>query len=269
MAVQRIDRIHEQVRLEQVEVEKVQQRLNLFNLNSFERVGSVDFPDGSRIDIPSMTDKDREAAAQLFSGVPTDKRAMLDQASQDLGKAIYTEASKGVSPSGHASPAAISALTSAAQAYSIANNGSVEADQAFMGTAYMGLVGLEGDLASKAKDLQSKTGLADETRTDITELNSAIADWPDGQATEHFKWTEVDKDGNVKVCEGDLTKDQAKALVDKLTMQLDNVKDMTELQKLDLQDNMQKYQQALQTFSEILKDAHDTMKATIANLKAS
>ena len=38
MTVQRIDRIQDRVQLQQVDLEKTQQRLSLFNLNSFERV---------------------------------------------------------------------------------------------------------------------------------------------------------------------------------------------------------------------------------------
>ena len=66
-----------------------------------------------------------------------------------------------------------------------------------------------------------------------------------------------------------LTKEQAQTLVQNLEEQLSSVKDMSEIAKFDLQKNLEDYQQALQTFSGILKESHDTMKATIANIKAS
>jgi hypothetical protein len=271
MTVQRLDRIHERVQLQQVDLEKTQYRLNLFNLNSFERVGSVSLSDGSRIDIPSMNDSDREAAARLFGSVPQEKRAMLDQASQDLGKALYEESRKNLPIGSVTSSSAMSALTAAAQAYTTANAtvGSPETNQAFMGTMYMGLVGLEGDLEVKARDLEGKNKLADEIRTDLTELRTELADWPDDGSKRAFSWTEVKADGTIVKHENELlTKDQAKALMGNLEESLSSVRDMTETAKFDLQKNLQDYQQALQTFSGILKDSHEQMMRTIANLKA-
>ena len=269
MTVQRIDRIHERVQLQQVDLEKVQHRLSLFNLNTFERVGRVDFPDGSRIDVPTMNDSDRAAAAQLFANVPVENRVMLDQAAVNLGKAVYDESARRVGGGTGVSTSALNALTSAAQAYSNATGGSAEADQAFMGTAYMGIVGLEGDLAAQAKDLQARNQLADELRADMKEIQNELADWPDDGSTRTFSWTEVKADGTVVKHENEkLTKKEAQALLEDLQGQLDGVKDQTELQKMDLQDKMQKYQEALQCFSEILADANKTMLATINNLKA-
>ncbi|MBI5510214.1 MAG: hypothetical protein HY903_15770 [Deltaproteobacteria bacterium] len=275
MTVQRIDRINERAALQQVETERYQQRLNLFNVNSFERVGGVEFADGSRIDIPSMTDSDREAAARLFASVPVDKQPQVDQASQDLAKAVYAASASGLTAGG-ASTVVMPALTNAAQAYVTATGlgtnaqvGSSAANNAFMGTMYMGLVGLEGDLEGRARDLQSRNQLADDLRTDMTEIRNELADWPDDGSTKTFSWTEVKADGTIVEHTNEaLTKAQAEALLKNLDEQLAGVRDMNELARFDLQKNMQDYQQALQTFSGILKESHDQMMRTINNLKA-
>ena len=138
-----------------------------------------------------------------------------------------------------------------------------------MGTMYMGLVGLEGDLAKKALDLRNRATMSNETRTDIKELRDELADWPDDGSTRTFSWTEVKADGTVvKHVDEPLTKKEAESLLENLEEQLSAIKDDSQLAQADLQDNLQKYQQALQTFSAILKDGHDDMMRVINNLKA-
>jgi len=119
------------------------------------------------------------------------------------------------------------------------------------------------------KKIKAKNKLADKIRTDLTELRNELANWPDDGSTRTFSWTEVKADGTVVRHENEaLTKQQAQALMANLEEQLASVKEMSELAKFDLQKNLQDYQQALQTFSAILKDAHDQMMRTIQNLKA-
>ena len=79
-----------------------------------------------------------------------------------------------------------------------------------------------------------------------------------------------DEQGNMKVVqrEGDLNKAEAEALMKNLEQQLATLTDMNELQRFDLQQKVQDYQQGLNTLSGLLKAQHESMKAIIQNLKA-
>ena len=113
---------------------------------------------------------------------------------------------------------------------------------------------------------------AGELRTDMADIRETLADWPAGQETQHFTWTEVSigPDGKLQseTKEGDLTKEEAQALLEELDTQLDTLREMTELQRIDLQNMTQDYNQALNTLSGILKSQQEYLKAIINNLKA-
>jgi hypothetical protein len=65
-----------------------------------------------------------------------------------------------------------------------------------------------------------------------------------------------------------LNQKQLAALIAKVEGQYKTASDMTQMMQMDLQDAMQKQQQAVAILSAILKDMHDTLKAIIQNLKA-
>ena len=134
------------------------------------------------------------------------------------------------------------------------------------------MIGVETDLGEFARMVQGKTKLAGELRTDMTELRNAISEWPEGGGKQYFEWTEVkyDKDGNMSVTEhkGELTKGEAENKLKDLEEQQGTLRDMTEMDKFQLQQMTHDYQQAMNTLTAMLKNMHDTMKATIANVKA-
>ncbi len=273
MTVQRIDRVQERQQIHHVEAEQTQRRLNLFTANSFERVDSVRFTDGATLAIPTMTERDREEVAKLFANIPPEKQPVLNQASVNFGDALYNETK--VNPAGVKVGSFSSGLVDAANQSLetfVVTTGKTQADDAAKGVIFMGLVGLEGNLADMAKGVEAKTQLAADMRTDIAELREALSDWPDDGSKKSFTWTEniTDKDGNVITVtrEGELTKEEAQALMEKLDGQLSSLRDMTELDRYDLQTKVQDYQQALQTLTEMMKAQHDQLMRTIANLKA-
>jgi hypothetical protein len=154
----------------------------------------------------------------------------------------------------------------------VALAGQQQRDAAVQGMLFMSMVGVEQDLADFAKMAKGKIELAGEMRTDITELQDMITDWPEGTETQHFEWTEVtyDDDGKMIVTqkEADLTKEEAGEVRDKLEGLLASHKDINQMDQFELQQMTEDYQRAMNTLTAMLKNMHDTMKAIIQNTKA-
>ncbi len=272
--VQRIDQVRLQQVTEERQVAETRQRLSLFNANTFERTGALQFGDGTRIDVPSMNEQDRDRAAQIFASVPEGQRAAVQASFEALAAAIYNEAKQ--NPEGIKVGSFSSGLTSAlgnSTEMFMLTTGPAQADAAVTGVMFGAMVGVEQELGNFAQDLKNKLNTAKDVRTDITELRNELADWTDPNEKRHFTWTEVsiDANGNVTTTqkEGDLNKAEAEALMKKLEEQLASLSDVTELQKFDLQRMNQDYQQGLNTLSGLLKAQHDMMMAIIRNVKAS
>lgn len=274
MAIQRVDRVLNKEQIsQQLEAVNVQQRLSLFTSNSFERAGQVRFSDGNSISVPSTSQQDQQMLNKLFGSVPPDARAKLDQATSDLGQAIYAETKS--NPEGIKTGSFSTGFTStvglAASIFAQAT-GMTGEDTQVQGLLFMSMIGVEQNMGDFARMVQGKTKLAGELRTDMTELRNAISEWPEDGGKQHFEWTEVkyDSDGNMTVThhKGDLTKKEAESKLKDLDEQLGTLRDMTEMDKFQLQQMVHDYQQAMNTLTAMLKNMHDTMKATIANVKA-
>lgn len=274
MAITRIDRVRSREISEQQDLQQAQRRLNLFNANTFERVHSLRFRDGSSIAIPSMSEKDRQTAGALFAQVPIEQRGALQASADALAGAIHNEAQtnlEGINV-GSFSAGLVNQLGQTVETF-VLTTGKKQADDAVQAVMYGALVGVEQNLGNFAQDLQDKLNLAGEMRTDISELRDELADWPDDDSTRTFSWTEVtyDENGNMTVTkhEEDLSKQEAQDLMEKLDGQLQTLGDMTEMQKFDLQKMTEDYQQALNTLSALLKAQHESLMAIIRNVKAS
>ncbi len=274
MAIQRVDRVLNKEQIsQQLDAVKVQQRLSLFTSNSFERVGQVRFTDGSLIAVPSTSQEDQETLTKLFGAVPPDGRAKLDQVTSDLGKAIYDETANNPAgiETGSFSAGFNSTVGLAASTFTEVT-GMTGQDTQVQGVLFMSMIGVEQDLGDFARMVHGKTQLAGELRTDLTELREALSDWPDDGSKQTFSWTEVtyDKDGNMHVSQHteELTKKEAETLMDKLDEQLSTMRDMTEMDKFQLQQMVHNYQKAMNTLTAMLKNMHDTMRAIIQNVKA-
>lgn len=275
MAVQRVDQLRDKSIVEQREILQPQHRLNLFTTNNFERVRSLRFPDGSRVDVPAMSEQDRQNAALFFDSVPIERRESLQASTEALTKAIYDESQNngaGIETASFSSRL-VSQLGETFEDYML-TTGADKADQAVQSVMFGAMVGIEQELGDFAKSFQEKIDLAGEVRTDITELRDEIADptWDDG-STRSFSWTEVtvDENGNMRVTqnEGELTKEEAELLLKKLEDQLATLSEMNDVARFDLQRMTQDYQQALSTLSNLLKSQHDSLMAIIRNTKAS
>jgi hypothetical protein len=270
-------------------------QVNLFDRSSFQRSEPVQLADGSSISLPSWTDDDEDTANTLFSQVPETARPALNDASTRLATALYAQggvastsaglssgqsapvvvgtgslSAPGATPPGvgvsQASPDVASALQQATSAYV----GSVKTgnyDQTVQAVSYMGVIGLQQQLGTFAQYVQGNVKTQDVLRTDQNEILTALSEWPAGQDTEQFTWHTRDPNtGQLTAHTENLTAQQAKGVADALGNDLQTMSDMNELDQMKLQDMTQKYQQGINTISNLLKFQHDTVKSIIQNL---
>lgn len=274
MAINRIDQVRSNVGIPLSQAPDGQRtRLDLHSTSTYERVDSVTFGDGSRIDLPQLGSEDRQLVARFLSAVPAEKRAEVDAACQKLAQAVYAEAraTQGIQ-TGSISGGLTQSFNQTLEVYMV-GSGHVQREDAVTGVMISAMANMENELQDFARYVSDRQGMMADTRTQVTELREMVAEWPDDGSTQSFTWTEVttDENGNTKVVERqeNLTKDEASKLLDKLDAQLQNLRDMTELDRFDLQKKYEQYQQGFGILSAILKQQHDTQKAIISNVKAS
>ena len=123
------------------------------------------------------------------------------------------------------------------------------------------LASAETETMNFANKLQTSLDAKAALREDISELRDAISNnvWP-------IKFTYATQSGDSTTVALVSIRDATSLLV-KLESQHQTMGEDTKLMQLELQNAMQKQQQALQTLSNILKTYHDTAKSIINNLK--
>lgn len=285
MAINRIDQLQRSsTSLPTSEDSQVGQRtrIALNTETTFERGSDSDFDPANFA--PAFTPDQRRESNERFAVLSIENQTAVDRAVTRLHESVNAvSAGTGTAAeAGEAFKAALStytsALTTTATNLQSTANRSVVRGSGTTGEVtdimvrVMGRV--EDSVAEFAKDLQGKLNIKADLRTTATELGQMISEWPEGTKTQKFTWTsyEVDSDtGRIKSTQHseDLTKEQAVDLQKQLQAQLDTVSDITQMQQYELQNKYQAQQEAMSTLSEILKSMHDTMKATIANVKAS
>jgi hypothetical protein len=119
----------------------------------------------------------------------------------------------------------------------------------------------EADALDYANQIQENLDAKKSLRETISKLRDAIlADrWP-------LKFSYYDENDVVTVVLSSVK--DAMVLEQELEQKLQTMSDMTQMMQLDLQDAMQKQNQAMQTLSAIMKSQHDTLKAIISNMRA-
>jgi hypothetical protein len=230
--------------------------------------------DGQTLELPRLSESDREKIAATFATIDPAKRPQLEQAGMGLGAAIFAELEG--KPIGVAVSSISAGLQSSIdQTYEtyLLTTGQSNASNATEGVLFAGMNGVEQNLYDFFEEVQDRQSQANELRTDITELESMLAEWPDGQETQLFSWHEIvfSEDGTTTVVEHKnepLTKEQAQELLDKLNTQQDSMSTISTQDQFKLQQMTEKYQQAMETLSNILKSQDDTQKGIISNIKA-
>lgn len=119
----------------------------------------------------------------------------------------------------------------------------------------------ENEVFDIAQQIQENLDAKKQLRADIAELRDIITNdsWP-------AKFSYHDENGN-EVAVVLSTLDEAKALLEKLEQSLQTLSDISQMMQLELQDAMNKQQQAMQILSNIMKNQHDTLKAIIQNMR--
>jgi hypothetical protein len=244
--------------------------------------------DGQEIEIPTLDAETRAKAAALYAKVSEAGRQRLQLAGLEVGRAAFayvaaTRAMAKGEPTGRAQlEAATSALYSAAQANlaAVANEqygkppsglSQSQFNNAMTDAMTNGMAGVEGDLNATMQRFYEKAQMSETVDTDIAELNDMLANWPEG-SSQSFTWHEAVKDenGNYSIVEksGTLTKEQAEDLKHKLDAEANGLNSMSAIEMQMLQVQVQDYQQAMTTLSNVMKAYDDNLKGIIQNVKA-
>jgi hypothetical protein len=259
--VDRIQRVQVPSSLPAAEQPRQRERLDLDQGEGFDSGTSTDLGGYT----PAADPQVQARLGVLYAGLSDDQAAKLRSSSASLGKALITA---GASASTSSEVQDTGASTLALWLAGAGSDANAATGDEFMSLA---IGGMESYLADFAKNLKDGINLGKELRTYQTELQDMLSSWPAGK-TQSFTWKEVvfDSKGGYTVVEksADLTKDQAKQLLDKLGEQGKSLSDTNDLAKYDLQQKYQDYTQAVQTLAGIQSQVYlDAMKV-IGNLKA-
>ena len=244
--------------------------------------------DGNEIEIPTLDAETRAKVNALHAKVSEAGRLRLQAAGLEVGRAAFayvaaTRAMAKGEPTGRAQlEAASSALYGATQAnlaavanevYSKPPSGlsQKQFNDAMTDAMTNGMAGVEGDLNATMQRFAKKAQMAETIDTDVAELNDMLADWPEG-SSQSFTWHEASKDenGNWSIVEksGTLSKEQAEQLKTKLEADSQGLNSMSAIEMQMLQVQVQDYQQAMTTLSNVMKAYDDNLKGIIQNVKA-
>ncbi|MFC1746071.1 hypothetical protein ACFL35_18915 [Candidatus Riflebacteria bacterium] len=117
-------------------------------------------------------------------------------------------------------------------------------------------------LAAKLKDnLDRKNNV----REDIKDFQDTIIDWPENAPDLKVEFTLTGADG--KEVTKMLPREEAEAQLKELEAELSILNNMTQMMQLDLQQAQQRYSQAFQMLSNLMKSFHDTAKVMIQNIR--
>jgi hypothetical protein len=259
--VGRIDKIQTPTTVDEPPKAEARRRLELDRNESFERGSSADL----RGFVSPVDPQTQASIASFYAAYTAEQQAQLQSASEQLGSALLNAGGTGMTSS------ALQDATNTALATYLTTTGTDDLGRVSQSFMYLALGGMESYLAGFASKLKEINGIAQESRTEIMELQDMLKDWPDGQSQE-FTWHTVsfDENGNptVQTHTETLSKEDAQKLLDDLNMQQQSIGDMSDMAKFDLQSKYQDYTQAVQTLAGIQKQTYDDAMKIIANLKA-
>lgn len=255
---------------EQVEQEEAKRRSPLGDTAIlFERVSSVSLQDGTRIDLPSLSASDSRALRTFYGALSQGQQGELRTLSGNLAQNLREQAQGGDPAAANA--AATANLVNITEMVARVNAAQGD-DEKMQMVLLNSTAGIYERMTSLAQNVKFKVDTQRELRTDIAELRNLISEWPEGveKQTITYHKTTVDDAGNVKVEEvtESVTKAEATSRMEGLEGQLQSVSELTELQRLDLQDVVQKESQIFQMLSSLFKNQHETLRGIIQNLRA-
>ena len=177
--------------------------------------------------------------------------------------------SSGISPNATAnkvSPALTQATAGAVSTYSRASGGATNGSDAVNAATYMGLVGLQGELANYANEMSATTEQKKALGKEIADLNLAISEWPAGTDKQELSKVTPNDDGTFTITKESMTKESAKASLAAAKGINDSLGSDQQLQSMNLQQMMSQYSNAVNMMSNILKAGYDAGKNTLGNI---
>lgn len=231
---------------------------------------SVKLKSGDILEMPRLSKEQLSDIDAILSQATPAQAEHLVRSGQIYGTAAYQEIDQG-REDGPYSLTATSAARTTYEAY-VATTVHRQQEDKVHGSVLLGMYGVELNLKNYFQKVQDGQDLAAELRTDAAELEEALADWPDDGSTEMFSYREVqyNEDGSYTVVDHknvEMTKAEAKALLDKLKGHIASLGQFEQRQMAQLQMMVNRYQQAMNTLSNIMKNMSDTHKAIIGNVK--
>lgn len=138
----------------------------------------------------------------------------------------------------------------------------INVEMATQNTMFLSMQQVEEELTDLALKIQENNDARADLRQIIAELRNLAAD-PDSEYPVSLTYPLNGKTETTTVNNAE----EALALADKLESQLTILSDDSQMMQMELQDMMQKQQQAMQILSAIMKTQHDTLKAIINNMR--
>ena len=305
MAEIRVDKVTQHRVAEQTKIQEEQERIHLFTHSrleaprkTFAGIGKQDFSaigsqndgqqgqregraehdekitvktrDGKQIEMPRLTAEQYADIDAILAQATPEQADYLVRSGQMYAAHAYNEIEEGRAD-GPYSLEASSAAQTTYEAY-VATGAQTQQEDATTGAVLFGMYGVETNLKNYFGHVQDEQKLASSLRTDVAEIDEMLADWPDDGSTEVFSYREVtfNDDGSISITEHknvEMTKGEAEALRDRLQASIDSLGTFQNSEMMQLQVMVNKYQQAMNTLSNIMKNQNDTHKAIINNVK--
>jgi len=268
MAVTKINRLTDDFIPQQIEKQsQLQQRLDLFSASSFENkgVGSVTFADGTRVDIPRLSEEQQQFLATQQATLSPEQLLKVNAAAMSLSNAVNNElatnpkATTLAATSSAFQAQAQSALASYSAAYTSGSGGG--APGTVIGCVTNSVQLQESQLADYANEVKARLDMGHEMTTDITELNGIVS-----AGTYPQTLTYTDGNGQKQTATLNNAAD-ADNLLTTLQQNKSDMSNITNEMQSELQNMMQNYSAAINLLSDMLKQMHSDMMATINNIK--
>lgn len=271
--IQGVSRVGAQeFRYETLNEAQVKARIQLFTGDQVENARPSAVGD-QPMNLPTTEPAQRAAMATVFKNATAAQQANLVEAGNQLYQGLLASSSSGLTtgiPDQVNGP-----LTYAFEQYATTQAEPVMED-ACNGVIYMALGGAESDLYDIAAELQGNIDNKNSLRSELTEAKEDLADFRGQLADKEGDgpWTFEVRDENGKYVEKSMTRTQAEAYQGALEKKVtdiennyQNASDLTPMLQMRVQEAQQKYMQAMQMLSNMIKNWHDTAKAIIQNMR--
>jgi hypothetical protein len=227
---------------------------------------SVTLPNGALLFMPHMARAERRELKRILARMDDPDKAVALRRGRELGSVVLLDLQSEGQIEHHHGAAMRSAAEDAYNAFSPEN--SDPARGAILAT----IQGSQDNLYAFFQRVRDEQAVASWIRTDIAELKEMIAEWPEDGSVETFSYREVvfEEDGSLTLLEHrdvELSKAEAQGLLERLQGVEVSLGDFDNVLLTQLQFMVQRYQEGMNTVSNILQNVHETRKNMVQNLR--